>query len=96
MNRGIQLKTITLQWIIITAVVLLCAGAAQGQYVEGSFNFSGSVNRFEDFTQEITPDLEFQLDYEADVKGWIIRIVNPDQPNHDYTKVVTPPLQRHK
>ena len=93
MNRGMQLKKFTLQWMIITVTLLLCVSAVHGQYAEGAFSFSGSVNRFEDFSQEITPDLEFQLDYETDVDGWIIRIINPDQPNHDYTKVVTPPYR---
>ena len=79
--------------MIITVILLLCAGTAQGQDTEGIISFSGSVNRFEDFTKEITPDLEFQLDYEMDVEGWIIRIVHPDQPNHDYTKMVTPPYR---
>jgi hypothetical protein len=93
MNRGMELKKFKLQWMIITLNLLLCVSAVYGQYAEGTFSFSGSVNRFEDFTQEITPDLEFQLDYEADVDGWIIRIINPDQPNYDYTKIVTPPYR---
>jgi hypothetical protein len=93
MNGVIPLKKCTLQLITITVTLLLCVSTASGQYSEGAFSFSGSVNRFEDFSQEITPDLEFQLDYETDVVGWIIRIINPDQPNHDYTKVVTPPYR---
>ncbi len=87
------MKKYTLQWMTITVVLLCCVSTASGQYSEGAFSFSGSVSRFEDFSQEITPDLEFQLDYESDVEGWIIRIINPDQPNHDYTKVVTPPYR---
>ncbi len=93
MNGGIQLKQIKSQWTAITAVLLLCVSAVHGQYAEEVFSFSGGVNRFEDFSQEITSDLEFQLDYEMDVEGWIIRIINPDQPNHDYTKIVTPPYR---
>ncbi len=93
MNRSMQLKKFTLQRMIIPVTLIFCASAVSGQYTEGVFSFSGSVNRFEDFSQVITPDLEFQLDYEADVVGWIIRIIHPDQPNHDYTKIVTPPYR---
>ncbi len=83
--------------LVLTVLLSALAGPAAGQEAgtaSASFEFPGSVQRGEDFQQEIPGGLVFRLDFiDYGPEGWSVRILDPAYPGDNFCAVVTPPYR---
>jgi hypothetical protein len=84
--------------LILTVLLFLAfaesPGAEGSESESGSFAFSGSVNRYEDFQYELPGGLLFKVEFIAyGPEGWAIRIFDPAYPSDNFCSVVTPPYR---